>query len=121
MQAYPIVLLEDDEDLGQMVVMMLGMKGHNVLPFLQIEDFWAHLEQNIPQLIITDMLLSGADGREICKELKAGEKTKDIKVLMMSAHPDAEVSCLDAGASAFVHKPFDMKCFVGKVNDLLDS
>lgn len=121
MQAYPIVLLEDDEDLGQMVIMMLSLQGHQVQHFLQVVDFWAYLRQNIPQLIITDMLLSGADGREICKQLKASEKTNHIKILMMSAHPDAEASCLQAGASAFVHKPFDMKCFVGKVNELLNG
>ncbi len=55
-----------------------------------------------------DMWLSGEDGRDICREIKADENLKDIPVLIMSASRGLEQSALDAGADAFIAKPFDL-------------
>ena len=54
------------------------------------------------------MLLSGADGREICMKLKANPDFAQIPIIMISAHPEARQKCLEAGANYFVEKPFEM-------------
>ena len=68
-----------------------------------------------PELIILDMLLSGHDGREICRKLKSQEETREIPVVMISAHPDARDASLQAGADDFLGKPFNVDELLGVV------
>ena len=56
------------------------------------------------------------DGREICRQLKASEKTKNIPVVIVSAHPNVEQSVdEEIGADDFVPKPFDINFLLGKI------
>ena len=68
-----------------------------------------------------DMLLSGTDGRDVCRKLKEDKDNSRLKIMMMSAHPDADKSCLEAGADDFIAKPFDMDYFLGRVKTQLDA
>lgn len=61
-----------------------------------------------PDVIILDLLLSGKDGRHICLELKNVPLLKSIPVIMMSAHPGANISAKKAGANDFIAKPFEI-------------
>lgn len=67
-----------------------------------------------PDLILLDLLLSGSDGRSICKDLKKDTVTKAIPIIMISAHPAAREEAQEAGADDFLAKPFD-------ANELLTS
>ena len=60
----------------------------------------------LPDLIVLDVLLSGKDGRTICRKLKSQDQTRHIPIVMISAYPDAERSTQEVGADAFVAKPF---------------
>lgn len=73
-----------------------------------------------PQLIITDMLMSGFDGRTLTKEVKSNAATSDIKVMLMSAHPDAAQICTEIGADDFLAKPFEIDDLLNKVESLLN-
>ena len=68
-----------------------------------------------------DMLLSGADGTDICRRLKKDLKTSSIPILMFSAHPTAKETCLAAGADDFISKPFEMNDMIGKVEFFLEQ
>ena len=74
-----------------------------------------------PRMLLMDMLLSGTDGRDICRKLKLDPATSHIKIMMMSAHPDADRSCREAGADEFISKPFDMDLFIAKVKTQLEE
>lgn len=65
------------------------------------------------------MLLCGADGREICKRLKANLSFSNIPILMISADSTAEAECLKAGASCFPEKPFEIKNLYQNVSSVL--
>ncbi len=104
-----VLVIDDNEDIGNMVKVMLQLKGYDVTiktDAIEVEDF---VKELLPGLIIMDMLLSGSDGREVCKKLKANTATAAVPVLMISAHPTARKECLEAGADFFVEKPFEMK------------
>src|SRR5207244_5962227 len=64
-----------------------------------------------PSLIITDLMMPGIDGLELTKRLREDQRTKNIPVLMLTARGDVEdrVSGLDAGANAYMAKPFSVK------------
>jgi DNA-binding response OmpR family regulator len=108
-----ILVLDDDPDIALMIRMMLEYKGYkvNTANSLQIaKDF---LRTETASLIIMDMLLSGSNGIDVCRELKSDPSFAHIPVIMISAHPNASSVCIEAGADDFVSKPFQM-------NDLLE-
>ena len=118
-KAIQILVVEDDPDLGTMIKLMLEHKGFAVTLPERIEQTEQILRNNNIDLVLMDMLLSGANGMNICTELKSGNETKHIPVMMISAHPEAKELCLGAGADDFISKPFDMQDLILKVNTLL--
>ena len=70
--------------------------------------------------MITDMLMSGVDGRTLAKEIKSDDATKNIKIIMMSAHPDAKKESENIGIDDFLAKPFEIDHLIEKVNKLLN-
>lgn len=104
-----ILIIDDNEDIVMMLQAMLSMKGFQVNVKTNPLKLKEYLESNRPDLILMDMLLSGADGREICEELKSDSKFSSIPILMISAHPNAKEDCEAAGTDFFLAKPFEMK------------
>jgi DNA-binding response OmpR family regulator len=118
-KAIQILVVEDDPDLGTMIKLMLELKGFAVTLPERIEQTGQILRNNNIDLVLMDMLLSGANGMNICTQLKSGNETKHIPVMMISAHPEAKALCLGAGADDFISKPFDMQDLILKVNTLV--
>lgn len=119
MKEFEIIIIEDNKDLGEMLVLILSVFKKKIKHYLKANEFMNDLPSLDPELIISDMLLSGIDGRTICSNLKKKEETKHIPIIMISAHPDAKISCLEAGADTFISKPFDMYDFRKEVEKFL--
>lgn len=62
----------------------------------------------LPEIIVLDVGLPGIDGWEVLRHLRAGEDTKDIKVLVLTAHAQPEIAeqAVQGGADDFMTKPF---------------
>ena len=105
-----ILVVDDDVDILDAIEWMLEDAGYLV----QTADRGDYAENlpvvgaNLPDLIILDVLLSGKDGRTICKLLKSEPSTRQIPIVMVSAHPSAASSARAVGADDFVAKPFDI-------------
>jgi CheY-like chemotaxis protein len=69
-----------------------------------------------PQLILLDVFLSGIDGIDICNTLKSTPETKDIPVIMISAHTNFKEVKKFCRADDFMSKPFDANELVRKIN-----
>jgi DNA-binding response OmpR family regulator len=121
MKTVDIIILEDDEDIALMIGLMLGSLNYKIKTFFNVSPFEDFIKTETPSLIVMDMLLSGAKGTFICEQLKMNENTKDIKVVMMSAHPDAAQLCLAAGADNFIQKPFDRNQMVSLVKNMMEQ
>lgn len=113
----PLILVVDD-DLGILDALrfLFESEGYGVETCEKGEYVEALRDANgsLPDLIVLDVLLSGKDGRAICRTLKSQETTRHIPVIMLSAHPAARESAEEVGADAFVAKPF-------AIDDLLDA
>jgi DNA-binding response OmpR family regulator len=116
-----IVVLDDDPDICTMIKMVLDYHGYGVEDSGTEEGINKILSEKHVDLIIMDMLLSGSDGTDICKRLKADNKTSSIPVLMFSAHPAAKEVCLAAGADDFISKPFEMNDLMAKIDFFVES
>lgn len=114
-----ILIIDDNEDIVFMLEAMLKLKGYKIDVKTNPNNLESHLDSSMPDVIVMDMLLSGSDGREICKQLKANSAFSAIPIIMISAHPTAREDCLDAGCDFFLAKPFDMKNLFAQVHGAL--
>jgi DNA-binding response OmpR family regulator len=119
--SFNVLIIDDDVEICFMIKAILNFKGYVASVCSNGNEVLNIVEANTPNLIIMDMLLSGTDGRQICKKLKSAIATKDIPVLMISAHPDAEITCKAAGADEFLSKPFEIEDLLGKVREFMDK
>ena len=113
-----ILIIDDDPDLCLLMENMVKFSGYESAKCSNPKEVLNMVKKESPDVLIMDMLLSGKDGRDITRELKEKGETNHIRILMVSAHPDAEAECLDAGADDFLSKPFDMDDFTNKVDEL---
>jgi len=116
-----ILVVDDDADILDALRFMLEDEGYEVETAERADHAEALPAANdpLPDLIILDVLLSGKDGRTICQTLKSDSITRTIPVLMISAHPGARQSVMEAGADAFLAKPFSVDAILDTVVDLL--
>lgn len=105
-----ILIIDDDEGILEAVSVMLEMEGYSVCTSTKDgPELYNIIDTKHPNLILLDVLLSGVDGRDICKGLKHYAKTKDIPIIMVSAHLSAGKNFHEYGAQAFLAKPFDIE------------
>jgi DNA-binding response OmpR family regulator len=113
-----IMLVDDDERLREIVGMALEGEGYRVRPAGSAEDAAALLEDEVPDLLILDVMLPGRDGFELCREIRT---TSGIPILMLTAKTDTVdvVVGLESGADDYVTKPFVTKELVARIRALL--
>lgn len=110
-----ILVVDDDQDILDALQFVLEDAGYTVQTSLLGETAEELNASNLPALLIMDVLLSGKDGREICQKLKKQIETKEMPIIMISAHPSASDSIKQAGADAFLAKPFNINALLGVV------
>ncbi len=109
-----ILILDDDLDILAVMQLLFKTKGFTVVALSRWEEIYEKAEAFSPDLILLDVLLSGNDGRDICKVLKKKSTTRHIPIVMFSANPSTAKNMAEYGADDFIHKPFE-------VNDLLHT
>ena len=100
-----ILIIDDDPDVRTIMHILLKKHGYDVETAPGKEEAFLKIVSFQPSIILLDVLLSGSDGREICRELKLKEATKNIRVIMISAHPGAAENISNYGADDFISKP----------------
>lgn len=110
-----LLVIDDDPDVCTIISAFFHKNGFDVTTASHNEDAWKKVQQFAPQVILLDVLLSGSDGREFCRRLKANPETKHITVIMFSAHPGAAGQISDYGADDFVPKPFHLHSLLQRV------
>lgn len=93
------------------------MKGFEVEVIARGENMVPKINSFNPDLILFDVLISGSDGRTICKQLKSDKATQHIPVIMFSAHPGAAATISAYGTNYFIAKTIDISHLLKKVNE----
>ena|SRR5450432_1397071 len=117
---YKILVVDDDTDILSVMEILLTMKGFQVEVTAKGENTFLKIETFKPDIILLDVLISGQDGRTICRKLKSNKETMHIPVIMFSAHPGAAATIAEYGADDFIAKPFDVGKLVQKLKHQLE-
>lgn len=116
--AKKIMIADDDEGILEMMSTMLELEGYDVTAVSDGTGL-VDMNENLPDLLLLDIWMSGSDGRDICRQLKQSPHTGHLPILLVSASRDVERSALASGANGFIAKPFDMHVFLEKVREQL--
>ncbi len=100
-----ILIIDDDPDVRTVMNILMKKQGYEVETASNRDEALVRIREFRPTVILLDVLLSGSDGRELCTEIKNNEKTKDVPVIMISAHPGAAENIESYGADDFITKP----------------
>ena len=108
-----VLIADDDPGILEAMEIMLDDAGYEVTT---TQDGLAvqNMQENLPDVLLLDIWMSGMDGTEICRYLKGQARTKHIPIILCSANRDTQKLAKGSGADDFLTKPFEMM-------DLLDT
>ena len=117
----PILIVDDNEQIVQILAQYVKAEGWPCLTARSGEEALSLFDAAAPSLILLDIMLPGEDGIQILKELREGEVTKDIPVIMVTAKGAEfdKVQALDLGADDYVTKPFGMMELISRIRAVL--
>ena len=116
-----IFFLEDDDNIRKLVCYALTKEGYDIEGFDKPSLFWKRMDNEIPQLILLDIMLPEEDGLSVLQKLQHNKKYNRIPVIMITAKNSEfdTATGLDLGADDYIAKPFGMVEFVSRVRAVL--
>lgn len=114
-----ILLVDDDESN---ITLLLGVLGneYELSVALSGEEALESIEEEIPDLIVLDIIMGGITGIDVCKKLKQDDATSSIPIILLSATNNAlKESIQDIGADALMGKPFRVEVLQEKIRSIL--
>ena len=103
-----IYCVEDEKNIRELLIYTLETTGFSARGMANSKELKDALKEELPDLILLDIMLPGEDGYSILERLKASSETQNIPVIMVTAK-EAEydkVRGLEAGADDYITKPF---------------
>ncbi|WP_230398870.1 winged helix-turn-helix domain-containing protein [Novisyntrophococcus fermenticellae] len=116
-----IYCVEDERNIRELIVYTLESSGYPAKGFGGGKELYQSIEEEIPELILLDIMLPGDDGMKILEKLKSSERTKFIPVILVTAKGAEydKVMGLNCGADDYITKPFGMMEFIARVKAVL--
>lgn len=117
-----ILIIEDNTEVRDFLKLCLE-GSYEVLEAANGNEGWETSIKELPDLIITDVMMPEIDGNEFCKMLKNDERTSHIPVIMLTAKDTVEqqIEGLESGADIYLTKPFSVKVLESYVKNLLKT
>ena len=116
-----IYIVEDETDILELLRLLLAQAGYNTEGFTGAKAMLNRLDEQIPDLIILDLMLPDLDGMEACRIIKNRPEWETIPIIMLTARTDVEdrVRGLEYGADDYITKPFASSELVARVKAVL--
>lgn len=117
-----MLVVEDDPELRHYVVEMLAT-DFRVIEASDGRQGFALAVETLPDIVVSDVVMPGMDGIELCRRLKNDERTSHIPVLLLTARPSQEmkIAGLETGADDYLLKPFEWAEFCSRVRNLVEG
>ncbi len=111
----PILLIEDQVELCQILKDTLSLYGFDVSYALNGDDGYSKFTSLDPKIVIIDIMMPGSDGFSAVKQIRA--VNKNVPIIMLTAKPFTEdlVKAFDLGCNDFIRKPFVMEELIARI------
>lgn len=103
-----ILVAEDDEAIIEVMKIILQDANYTVFTADNSTDIKTIIAEQNPHVLLLDIWLSGENGGDIARGLRADEKTKKLPIIMISANNETEKIAKEVGAQGFLQKPFNI-------------
>jgi two-component system phosphate regulon response regulator PhoB len=116
-----ILIVEDEPGLTQSLSWYFNREGYETVVARDGPDGLRKAQSALPDVVLLDLMLPGMSGLDVCRELRAGERTREIPIIMITAKSEEtdQVVGYSLGADDYVPKPFSNKVLLHKVKALL--
>lgn len=118
-----ILVIEDDPDIAITMKYMLNKKGYEVSVSNNGREGFDRIKQELPDLVILDLILPDLAGEEVCREVRKDDNLKNTPIIMVTAkYSDVDkVVGRVIGANRYMTKPFDMEELLEGVESLINA
>lgn len=116
-----LLIIDDDPSLREAVKIYFENSGLEIMTAANSEEALKTIHYSPPAIIISDILMPGIDGYQLCKKLKDSAETQNIPLILLTSRSNAmdELKGFESGADSYVAKPFDLQYLEEEVNRLL--
>src|SRR5262245_19253208 len=115
-----VLVIEDERDLVDALVYNLRREGYDTTVAHEGQEGLRRAQTLLPDLILLDIMLPGLSGTEIIRELRAGERTRHVPIIVLSAKSEEtdQVVGFSLGADDYVTKPFSPRVLMQRIKAL---
>jgi two-component system, OmpR family, phosphate regulon response regulator PhoB len=115
-----ILIIEDERGLTDVLEYNLKREGYDTLVAHDGQEGLRKAQTLLPDLILLDIMLPAMSGIDVCRELRAGERTREIPIIIISAKAEEtdQVVGFSLGADDYVTKPFSVKVLLQRIKAL---
>jgi two-component system phosphate regulon response regulator PhoB len=115
-----ILIIEDERGLTDVLEYNLKREGYETVVSHDGQEGLRKAQTLLPDLILLDIMLPGLSGLDICRELRGGERTRHIPIILLTAKAEEtdQVVGFSLGADDYVTKPFSIKILLQRIKAL---
>lgn len=117
-----VIIVDDNKDLCVFLADALRAEGYNAITATNGEDALKELEKNNIDIVVSDVMMSGMDGVELCKRIKTDIRFSHIPVILLTAKSsdEARLRGLESGADDYLTKPFNFDILILRVQKFIE-
>src|SRR5580700_8615987 len=115
-----ILIIEDERGLTDVLTYNLQREGYDTIVAHDGQEGLRKAQTLLPDLILLDLMLPTMSGVDVCRDLRAGERTRDIPIIILSARAEEtdQVVGFSLGCDDYVTKPFSIKVLLQRIKAL---
>jgi len=117
-----IVYIEDEFDMIDLVRVILGQKGYEVVGAIGGREGLTLVQQELPDLVLLDLMMPDMDGWEVYQQIRAEETTREIPVIIITAKAqniDKVLGLNIAKVDDYISKPFSPQDLIDSVENVI--
>jgi two-component system, OmpR family, response regulator len=113
-----VLIVDDDYNINELIKLYIEKEGYEAIPVYNGDKVMDSFKKNTPDIVVLDIMLPGADGWNLCREIR---KISNIPIIMLTAKGETfdKVLGLELGADDYIVKPFEPKELVARIKAVL--
>ncbi len=117
-----VVIVDDDPEIRDYLLAELRTQ-YNVKTFAGAQDAWADISAAQPDAVVSDLVMSGMDGLDLCRKIRHNPVTNHIPVIILTSSSDetSHLESIDSGADRFLSKPLSIDLLRSSIAQVIQS